>query len=126
MWKRPKSQEYRDFPYREEVELMPPRSWGYPPFWEGESHVVGSLYVVSKIFPYKNMRVDHVRPHRTCRYASPSVRVINRLGKEMYPLASHGYVLITVSFCLCRASGFGRTLLTPTVLLGLLSALSLV
>jgi len=32
MWRRPRSREYRGFPYREEVELMPLRSWGYPPY----------------------------------------------------------------------------------------------
>ena len=126
MRKRPKSWEYRDFPYREEVELMPQRSWGYPLFWEGESRVVGSLCMASKLFAYKNMRVDHVRPRKTRQYASSSAKVIRQHGKEMYPSASHGSVHIAVNFCLCRASGFGRTLLTPTVLLGLLSALSLV
>ena len=56
------------------VKLMLSRSWGYFPFWEGESHVVGSLCVMHKMFPYMNMCVDHVRPHRTHRYASSSIR----------------------------------------------------
>ena len=126
MRRRPRSREYRDFPYREKAKLMLSRSWGYFPFWEGESRVVGSLCMASKLFAYKNMRVDHVRPRKTRQYASSSAKVIRQHGKEMYPSASHGSVHIAVNFCLCGASGFGRTLLTLTVLLGMLSALSLV
>ena len=50
--------------------------------------MVGSLYVVRKIFPYVNMCVDHVMPCRIRRYASPLVGVIRRSGGEMHPSAS--------------------------------------
>ena len=90
---------------------MPPRSWGYFPFWEGENHEVGSLCVVRKMFPYKNMHVDHVRPRRACQYASPSVRVIcwyasqfveviRRSGKEMYSSTSLGSFCVAVGLLL--------------------------
>ena len=87
MWRRPRSREDRGFAYREEVELMLPRSWGYPPYWESENHVVGSLCVVHKIFPYSNMRGDHARTHRIHRYAYSSVAVNRPLSMGMYPSA---------------------------------------
>ena len=68
--RRARSREYKDFPYKENMELMPSRDWGYSPFWEGENRVVGSLCVVRKMFPYTNMCVDHIRPCRICWYAS--------------------------------------------------------
>ena len=40
----------------------------------GENRVVGSLCVIPKMFPYMSMRVGQVRPHRTCRHGSPSVK----------------------------------------------------
>jgi len=92
---------------------MPPRSWGYPPYWEGESHVVGSLCVVGKIFPYRNMRVDHARPCGTRQYASSSVDVIRLLRMEMYLSTSHGFVHIAVNLYWCRAQGSKRTFLRP-------------
>ena len=61
--------------------------------------LVGSLCVLRKIFPYKNMRVDHVRPRRTRWHASPFVGIIHRLGTKMYPSASNGSVRVAVSFC---------------------------
>ena len=109
----PKSWEYKGFPYREEVELMPPKSWGFPPYWEGESPVVRSLCVVRKIFPYRNTHVDHTRPRGTRWYASLSISVICLLGMEMYPSTSHGSVRIPISFCWCKAQGSEQTFLRP-------------
>ena len=96
MWKKPRSQEYREFPYREKVELMSSRSWGYSSFQEGENCVVGSLCVVRKMFPYKNMRVDYVRPRRTCQYASPSIKIICQPSKEMHSSTSNGFVHVVI------------------------------
>ena len=64
MWSRPRSWEYRGFPYKEEVELMSPRSLGHIPILEDENRVVWSWCVARKIFPYKNMCGDHARTHR--------------------------------------------------------------
>ena len=50
-----------DFPYWERAELMPLRSRRYSPLWKGENHVVGSLCMVRKIFPYKNMHTCTLR-----------------------------------------------------------------
>ena len=85
MWKRPRSREYKGFPYREEVELMSPRSWGYPPYWDGENRVVGSLCMVRKILSYRNMRGDHTRAHRIRQYPYSSIDVIHPLSMGMYP-----------------------------------------
>ena len=46
----------------------------------GENRVVGSLCVIPKVFPYMSMRVGQVRPHRTCRHGSPSVKVDAPVG----------------------------------------------
>ena len=82
MWRRPRSWECGDFPYREKAELMPPRSWGYSPSLESEDCVVGSLCMVRKMFPYKNMHVDYVRPRGTRWYASSSTGVICQPSRE--------------------------------------------
>ena len=79
---------------------MPSRSWGYSPLWEGENNVVVSLCMVHKMFPYMNMHIDHVRPHRTRRYVSPSVGVIRRSGREMHRSISLGSVCVTFGFLL--------------------------
>ena len=80
MWRTPRSHEYRSFPYREEVELMSSRSWGYPPYWEGENHEIGSLCVMHKIFLYRKMCRDHARTCRIHQYAYLSVDVICSLS----------------------------------------------
>jgi len=37
---------------------------------ERENHAIGSLYVIRKMFPYMSIRVDQVRPCRTCQLSS--------------------------------------------------------
>ena len=54
--------------------------------------MVGSLCVVRKMFPYKNMRVDYVKPRGTHWYASSSARVIRQPSREMHPSTSQGSV----------------------------------
>ena len=71
---------------------MPPKSWGYFPSLESEDCVVGSLCVVSKMFPYKNMHVDYVRPCGTRWYASSSTGVIRQPSREMHPSTLQGSV----------------------------------
>ena len=66
---------------------MAPRSWGYLPYWEGESHGVGSLCVVRKVFPYTNVHGDLARPHGIRWCAHPSVDVIRLLSMKMYQSA---------------------------------------
>ena len=87
MRRRPRSWEYRVFPYKEEVELMTPRSLGYLPYQEGKSHGVGSSCMVRKMFPYKNMHRDHTRPRWICQYAHPSFDGICPHDMKMYPPA---------------------------------------
>ena len=122
MWRTPRSYEYRSFPYKEEVKLMSPRSWGYPPYWEGENHVVMSLCVMHKIFLYRNMCRDHARTRRICQYAYPSVNVIHSLSMKHVSIglvwvrllghqerALSRWYNLTLSFCWCRVRGSGRT-----------------
>ena len=56
--------------------------------------------MVHKMFPYKNMHVDHVRPRRACRYASQFVEVIRQSGKEMYSSTSLGSIRVAVGLLL--------------------------
>ena len=46
--------------------------------------------MVCKMFPYKNVHGDHVRPRWICRCAHPFVDRIRPLDMEMYPLAFKG------------------------------------
>ena len=62
--------------------------------------MVGSLGMFHKVFPYKNMCVDHIRPRRTSRYASPFVEVIRWPGREMYLSTSHGSVYVAIDLLL--------------------------
>ena len=66
--------------------------------------MVWSLCVVRKMFPYKNMHVEYVRPRRTHWYASLSVRVIYCLGREMYPSTSHGSIRVAVGLLLVQGT----------------------
>ena len=83
--RRPRPQEYREFPYREKVELMPSRSWGYSPYWEGENCVVRSLCMVHKMFPYMSMRIDHVRPvGMFLRLSGSSIGLVGRRTRQFH------------------------------------------
>ena len=66
--------------------------------------MVWSLCVVRKMFPYKNMSIEYVRPCRTRQYASPSIRVICRPGREMYPSTSHGSIRVAVGLLLVQGT----------------------
>ena len=44
--------------------------FGILSFLERENHAIGSLYVICKMFPYMSIRVDQVRPCRTCQLSS--------------------------------------------------------
>ena len=119
MWRRPRSWECGDFPYKEKAELMPPRSWGYSPSLESEDCVVGSLCMVRKMFPYKNMHVDYVRPRGTRWYASSSTGVIRQPSREMHPSTLQGSVRMwLLASYRHRIWGLKRILLRLTIFLG--------
>lgn len=45
-------------------------------FLGGDNRAKGSMCAIRKMFPSMRMRVDQLRPRRTCRHASPLVKVV--------------------------------------------------